>query len=206
MRKELKKFKLHYQSLFWVSSIFLVASCTEMTTSPKPRAYPKVVYPERDYQQFDENYCHFQFQLPTYSKVQQDTLFFNERPIDPCWFNIFYPDFDCTIHCSYYPISEENPLSKLQNDAFRLAMEHNRRATYIEEIPIQKPGNVSGYIFNLEGPVATPFQFFLTDSVEHFLRGALYFNSQIRPDSLMPLYEFVKVDITHMINTFEWNE
>jgi gliding motility-associated lipoprotein GldD len=186
--------------------VLLLFSCQEPTYSPKPRAYPKVVYPDRSYELFDENYCHFHFQVPTYTEIEQDTLFFSEQPLDPCWFNIYYPGFDCTIHCSYYPISEDNPLTKLQNDAFRLAMEHNRKATYIEELPIKKPNHVSGFIFNLEGPVATPFQFFLTDSTEHFLRGALYFNAQIQPDSLKPLYEFVKVDITHLINTFEWTE
>jgi gliding motility-associated lipoprotein GldD len=83
-------------------------------------------------------------------------------------------------------------------------MEHNKKATFIDEVRFEKPNSVSGFIFNLEGPVATPFQFFMSDSTEHFLRGALYFNTQIRPDSLAPLYEFVKQDISHMINTFAW--
>ena len=171
---------------------------------PKPRAFPRVDFPEKRYVAFDENYCEFTFERPAYTVVEQDTTFFNERPTDPCWFNLYYPAFDCRIHCSYYPISQENSFAKLNNDAFNLAMEHNKKATFIDEVRFEKPNSVSGFIFNLEGPVATPFQFFMSDSTAHFLRGALYFNTQIRPDSLAPLYEFVKQDISHMINTFAW--
>ncbi len=181
-------------------------SCQVDAPIPKPRAYPKIDFPERTYQSFDESFCHFTMEVPTYVEVQQDTDFFDEEPLDPCWFDLYYPDFDCRIHCSYYPITVENPFEKLNADAFKLAMEHNKKATYIDELPFEKPNRVSGFIFNLEGPVATPFQFYMTDSTRHFLRGALYFNSKIRPDSLAPMYAFVKEDITHMVNTFAWDD
>lgn len=185
----------------------LLLACQENNLNiPKPRAYPKIEFPEKKYISFDESYCHFTFERPAYTEIEQDTLFFNEKPVDPCWFNIYYPDFNCRIYCSYFPIDEKNPFSKLNKDAFNLAMEHNRKATYIDEVKFEKPNGVSGFVFNLEGPVATPFQFYMTDSTHHFLRGALYFDTQVRPDSLAPLYEFVKVDISHMINTFAWTE
>ena len=57
---------------------------------------------------------------------------------------------------------------------------------------------------NIEGDVATPFQFYLTDSTTHFLRGSLYVKSKINQDSLAPVYEFLKRDAMHMINTFQW--
>lgn len=193
--------KLKLNLFFIVLTLF---SCQETITLPKPRAYPKIEFPEKKYVPFDENYCHFTFERPSYTLVEQDTAFFDEKPIDPCWFNLYYPDFNCRIYCSYYPISPENPFSKLNKDAFNLAMEHNQKATYIDEVKFEKPNNVSGFIFDLEGPVATPFQFYMTDSTTHFLRGALYFNTQIRPDSLEPLYDFVKEDVSHMINTFAW--
>lgn len=187
--------------------IFLLVSCGGGDLLvPKPRAFPKIDFPVRSYTPFDENYCHFTFERGSYTEVEQDTLFFEQSPVDPCWFNIYYPSFGCRIHCSYYPISAENSFSKLNSDAFDLAMEHNKKATYIDEVKFEKPNNVSGFVFELEGPVATPFQFYMTDSSSHFLRGALYFNTQIRTDSLAPLYAFVKEDVSHMINTFAWTD
>ena len=40
--------------------------------------------------------------------------------------------------------------------------------------------------FSLKGNTATANQFFVTDSVKHFLRGALYFNATPNEDSLRP--------------------
>ena len=192
-----------FLSLLIVSLCFL-SSCDEIAYTPKPRGFPKVVFPEKAYQPFATNYCNFGFEYPVYAEVIQDTLFFDEKPIDPCWFDLFIPKFDARLHCSYYPISTENPLDKLRGDAFEMANKHNLKANYIDELVIQKPNGVSGLLFDIDGPAASPFQFFLTDSTQHFLRGALYFNTQARPDSLAPVTAFVKKDILHLINTFTW--
>ena len=84
----------------------------------------------------------------------------------------------------------------------------NQKATFIDEFPIKKQNGVNGMLFKVEGPAASPLQFFLTDSLgqKHFLRGALYFNTQARPDSLAPVLDFVKRDVEKMLETFEWTE
>lgn len=83
---------------------------------------------------------------------------------------------------------------------------HNKKATYIEEAPFAKSNNVKGVLFTVEGPVASQLQFFITDSLEktHFFRGALYFNTRVRPDSIAPMYEFVRKDVERMLETFKW--
>jgi gliding motility-associated lipoprotein GldD len=185
----------------------IAVSCGGDTVfSPKPRAYPRVEYPEKAYRSFDEDYCNFTFEYPVYAEIQQDSNFFDEKPSHPCWFDIYIPGFDSRLHCSYYPISKGQDLEKFKSDAFELADWHNKKANYIEERRIEKPNNVSGFAFFIEGPAASPFQFYLTDSTHHFLRGALYFNTQVRPDSLAPIYDFVKEDIFRMIDTFSWEQ
>ena len=182
----------------------LFQACEDVIYSPKPRGFPKVEYPEKNYVPFEANYCNFIFERPEYSIIQQDTLFFDEKPIHSCWFDVFIPQFDARIHCSYYPIDEVNNFDKLTNDAFVMANKHNLKANYIDDLVIRKPNGIGGIVFNIEGPVASSFQFYLSDTTSHFFRGALYFNTQARPDSLKPVIEFVKTDIMHMINTFEW--
>lgn len=144
------------------------------------------------------------FEIPTYTKIQRDSLFFDEEAPSDCWLNVYFPDFNCKIHCSYYAISEDKPLETLQQDAFELADYHMKKANFINELPIQKENQVRGFIFEIEGPAASPLQFYLTDETNHFLRGALYFNTQSRPDSLAPIIAFVKEDIGQLINSFEW--
>jgi len=187
---------------FWGMIVFV--GCEEATYTPKPRGFPRVVYPEKAYRSFDTNYCRFTFQYPVYAEVVRDTMFFGEKPPSDCWFNIVIPSLNATVHCSYYAIGGKNTYDKLRGDAYALAGKHNSKADYIDELPVRKPNGVSGMVFDIQGPAASPFQFYLTDSTNHFLRGALYFNSQVRPDSLAPVFDFVKKDVMEMINTFEW--
>ena len=189
----------------WITFCGLLG-CEEPTYTPKPRGFPRVDFPTKSYQQFDENYCHFVFDYPKYAIVQQDSSFFDEKPADPCWFDIYFPDFDGRVHCSYYPIRSRKDFDKHTDDAFKLAGKHNLKANFIDEMRIQKPNHVSGFVFDIDGPAASPFQFYLTDSTRHFLRGAVYFNTQSRPDSMAPVLDFIKKDVIQMVNTFEWRK
>jgi len=193
-------------SLLFLAFVVLLSACDEPLYTPKPRAYPKVIYPEKSYRQFDENYCNFTFQYPEYTTVEQDTLFFDEKPDHACWFDLYTKELSAKIYCSYIPIDKTNPFEKLRNDAFIMANEHIVKANYIDEIPIQNKNGVSGFAFNLEGPVASPFMFYLTDSTDHFLRGSLYIHARARPDSLAPVVSFIKEDIFQMIETFDWKD
>ncbi len=196
---------MRFLAIFFLA-VFL-ASCEDPILTPKPRAYPKVVYPEKAYQPFTEGYCDFTFEYPKYAIIQQDTSFFDEKPEHPCWFNVVVQEFDCRLHCSYTPITKANPADKLKTDAFKMTDWHNKKATYIQETPLlNKAHNVKGILFNVEGPVASQLQFFLTDTAEqkHFFRGALYFYTEANTDSLAPVFDFMRKDVEKMIETFEW--
>ena len=59
-------------------------------------------------------------------------------------------------------------------------------------------------MYEIEGNAASAYQFHLTDSTNHFVRGSLYFNNIPNQDSIQPVLEFVKEDITHLFETFVW--
>ena len=190
---------------FSVLFISFLSSCDETVSVPKPRAYPKVVYPVKAYAPFDKRYCNFTFDLPTYAVIEHDTTFFDERPKSDCWFNILIPQLNAKIYCSYYPITSRKDFDELVKDAFDMTNKHNIKASYIDEAPVHRQADrVHGVIFNVEGPAASSYQFFLTDSTRNFLRGALYFNTQARPDSLAPVVDFVRKDLNRMVGTLKW--
>ncbi len=191
-------------SLLTLLLIFL-ASCGDELPTPKPHAFPRVDFPVRNFVAFDQDFCAFSFQYPDYARVVQDTAFFEERPAHPCWFDLYIPSFDGRIHFTYYPLNgTPEDWEKHRDDAFEMAGYHNKRANYIDEVRIANPQGVHGMAFDLRGPAASPFQFFLSDSTSHFLRAALYFNTQARPDSLAPITEFVEDDILRVLESFRW--
>lgn len=184
------------------AGVGFMASCNSPFT-PKPRGYYQVGFPEKKYQVFDQAGYPYTFEYPVYSTVSKDSTFFGEATENPWWVNIDFPQFQGKIYISYKEIGP-NKFEKLLNDAFNLTNKHSQKAYSIDDSLMQTPNNVTGMFFKVGGDVATSYQFFLTDSTRHFLRGALYFEASPNQDSIAPVNEFVATDMRHLINTFRW--
>ncbi|MHB9056531.1 MAG: gliding motility lipoprotein GldD, partial [Paludibacteraceae bacterium] len=88
-----------------------------------------------------------------------------------------------------------------------IVYKHTVRADGITETPFENPGKrVFGILYELTGNTASPVQFVLTDSTKHFFRGALYFDNVPNKDSIAPMSEYVREDIVHMMESFEWKK
>ena len=197
--------KNNLSNIYFVFVIMLFYSCSEETMKlPKPRMYPKVNYPEKIYSDFDRSLCNFTFRIPTYTTIVQDSFVFEGEPLHPCWFDINIPALNASIYCSYYRITKEKDLSSLINDAFNITGKHNIKANFRKETIIDSNDGNKGILFEIEGPVASPVQFYLTDQQNHFFRGSLYFNNKVNPDSTAPVLTFVKTDIDTLISSFRW--
>ena len=117
------------------------------------------------------------------------------------------PRFSAKIHCTYMTLLGADHLMELANDAHLMVFSHELKASGIETRAFDFPDHsVSGLLFRLSGPVASPVQFFATDSTDHFLRGSLYFDHSPNPDSLQPSLDHVEQDIVHLIETLAWPE
>lgn len=190
--------------LFFVLCI-LFSSCKEEVVSiPKPRMYPKVVYPIQNYQLFQKGDCPISFEYPTYAMIKQSEAYYKDQDLNDCWFDIEYGSLNATLYCSYSDVESKEALSLMIDKNYLLVNKHNRRADFIDENLLYKNNNPIGVQFEIDGEVATPYQFFLTDSLNHFFRASLYFNSKLNQDSVAPIYNFIKTDVDRMIETFEW--
>jgi gliding motility-associated lipoprotein GldD len=178
------------------STIFI--SCNSYT--PKPHGYPRLTFPDRSYTIFSES-CPFQFEIPTYCIMEKDT----HSSAEPCWYNIKFPSFDATIYLSYKNVRSSSDLHKLSEDAYKLAMKNNIKADVINETEILDTTNGNfGILYDLYGETATPFNFYITDRKNHYIRGAFYFNQHTKTDSVSPIFDFLRVDILNMLNTLKW--
>ncbi len=170
----------------------------------KPRGYYKIELPKKGYQQFNQPGYPYAFEYPVYANVVKDTSFFEARPENPYWINIDFPQLNGRIHISYKNVQKSN-FDSLVNDSYTLAYkQHTDVATGIKPVPFTTPGGLEGVYFTLKGNTATANQFFITDTVKHFIRGALYFDATPNEDSLRPVNDFLKKDLEHLINTIRW--
>mgnify|MGYP001190443680 FL=1 len=179
-------------------------SCNSDYSVGKKKGYFRISFPEKKYQLFDQPGYPYTFEYPVYANVIRDTTFFEDKAGD-WWINIDIPRFEGRIHVSYKPINAENSFDSLVSDGFKMAFkQHVDVSTGINDSLMQTPNGVEGIYFSLGGNTATANQFFLTDSVRHFLRGALYFNAAPNADSLGIVNDFLKQDLKHLINTLRW--
>jgi gliding motility-associated lipoprotein GldD len=193
--------KLLKVSLFLTALIIAACSGTDSYV-PKPRAYPRINLPETGYRVFDSAGIPYQFEIPLYAAMEKDTLNIYTR--QPYWYNLNFKPFNATLHLTYYRFSNRIQFDSLVDDSRKLVNKHIQRAEDIIEEPLRPSEKVKGIMFEIEGNTATNLNFYLTDSMRHFLRGALYFNNQAASDSTAPVFERMKLDIHHLIRTLRW--
>jgi len=186
--------------------VLIIFGCKGDPPIPKPKGYFKFNFPEKEsLQTFNFDACKFNFEYPNYMEIEQDTLYFNEKPDDPCWLNVKYPSLNGIVHMSYKPLNK-NSFVALTEDYHRLKFKHATKADFIDDALIHAPEkDLYGMISQVGGNVASSYQFYLTDSTEHYVRGALYFRAAANADSLKPAVEFVKKDLVELFDTWEWN-
>lgn len=186
---------------FGFAALFFMA-CNSVYT-PKPTGYYQINFPEKKYQLFDEPGYPYAFEYPTYAKVVKDSTFFGEATENEWWINVDFPEFNGRIYVSYKEIGKYK-FDSLVKHSFFMTSKQSAKAYSIDDSLVNTPNGVSGMFFTVGGDAATSNQFFLTDSIKHFLRGALYFDATPNADSLQVVNDFIKTDLKHLVNTFRW--
>lgn len=200
----------------------LPAACNAPYTSKK-RGYFEIELPaSHTYRLFDDPGFPYTFEYPVYADILQDSTYFDSTPENPYWINIDFEKYKARIFLSYKKIGGKalfkrkapdgsyrdsagvNVFDNLISDAFRLTAKNDVIASSIRDSFFITPKGIPGMYFRVGGNAATARQFFLTDSVSHFLRGALYFESSPNADSLKPVVDFLNTDLEYLINSFRW--
>jgi len=197
MKKTKKEF-MKNSTPFILLILIILVGCEDDSFTPKPDGYFRIDLPEKKYQPIEKD-CPFVFDIPTYAITKQNI----NNPDQTCWFDVVFTNLNASIYLSYKPV--DNNLNKYIEESRMLAFKHTVKAFDIEQQIISYPEkNVYGLVYQIEGNAASAYQFHLTDSNNHFLRGSLYFNNIPNQDSIQPVLDFVKEDITQLFETFEW--
>lgn len=186
----------------WVLVASIVLCGCDREYLPKPIGYNRLILPEPVYRVLPDT-LPYTFEYSASARLLPDTAGFSER----YWIELYYPDLSANVHVTYKKImNSEQLLKEFMNDAYTLAAKHQIKAYAIDEAIVKTASGKTAIVVELQGEVPSQMQFTITDSTTHFLRGALYFNTKVHNDSLKPAIEYMKKDILHMINTFDWRQ
>jgi gliding motility-associated lipoprotein GldD len=180
--------------------------CREVNV-PRPKGHFRIDLPEKNYLIFNDKKGNiseipFIFEYPAYGKLD----FQENNDNEPGWFNIDFPDYKAKIYLTYKHINED--FEGLMEQTYKMNVKnHITKADAInEQIFSFRENSVYGILYDLKGNTASAVQFYVTDSLKHFLRGSLYFSAEPDADSLSPVINFFREDIIHMIETLKWKE
>ena len=183
--------------LFLLLFIFVSCGGNEINI-PKPPTYLRMNLPSHKYKLYS-NSCPYTFQVSDIFQVDDVT----DETGETCHKEIKLGPLNGVINFSYIDMVE--PLSRYVNYSNDKVDEHKIKANSIEDMKIiRSKDRVFGTFFELKGDVATPFQFYLTDSTKRFVSGVVYFNSVPNYDSLKPSLDYLKLDLMKIVNTFKW--
>ncbi len=187
-------------SLLFLLALSTVFACQQEYT-PKPNGYNRFDLPPHEYISLADS-LPYDFNYSAHARVLRDTSWISDKN----WIEINYPRYKANIHITYKEILNQDSLREYLDDAYFLTAKHQIKAYAIDESIARTPSGKTVVYAEIEGEVPSQFQWFTTDSTKHFLRGALYFNTQVQNDSLRPAIDYVKRDIVQMMNSLEWRD
>ena len=194
VRKMNKKMADSLKQKVIFGSLFLMLFSCEEATTPKPDAFLRLDYPKAEYEFFTEQNNRFKFEKNTKSEIVVDK--------DGA-FKIDYPLMKASVYINYRPV--ENNLMLLLKDAQKLTYNHTIKADDIKESVFEHPEKqVYGMFYRVEGDAATNVQFYVTDSLKHFVVRTLYFYAKPNFDSIYPATKYIENDMMTLMETLEW--
>lgn len=179
---------------FLVFCSLLIISCKDEVLV-KPSGKLRLDYPGQQYHEMKSD-CPFSFEMNDVASAEIKSN---------CDINIHYRHMKATVYLTYQKV--EDNLDNMLRDAQKLAYDHTIKANSIPEQPFVNPDDdVYGMFYMINGDAATQAGFYVTDSINHFLNGALYFEAKPNFDSIYPAVMYLRQDIRRLIETITWKE
>lgn len=168
--------------------------CTDY--SPKPRGYFRIEPKKATYVPLALQSLPYSFDISREAKIDIPA---GEKG----WINLVYPELHATVYCSYL---QRKQIRLSLQDSYRLVNRQQRIQDVQEKVFENPEKQVYGSLFLLKGDCISPIQFHLTDSTRRFFRGAVYYASVPKADSIAPVTRYLIQDVTHLMETFDWKE
>jgi gliding motility-associated lipoprotein GldD len=180
----------------FILCVFMCFSCDEIHV-PKPNAFLSLDYPKATYlkSQLD---IPFEFEK---NKLAQLNVSKKNNTLEGIVLR--YPTLKASVFINYKKI--DNNLEKYISDTRSMTKKHLQVADEISERMYENTQqNLYGMFYDLKGNVASQSQFYVTDSTQHFISGALYFETKPNYDSILPAINYIQKDLLHFIESLRW--
>lgn len=175
-------------------------SCTGYT--PKPRGYFRIEPPAASYRDTSVSPLPFAFSLSDQAFIQMKT----GEDTAQQWFDIRYPGLHARIYCSYLSGTEER-LMQAYAEFLRISDPFGKQGTKeMEPAWSRSDGNLYGEFFYEPENIVSPIRFVIFGDSSKLLRGMLFYDGTVNPDSIAPVNDYLRHDLIHLIRTFKYTD
>lgn len=184
-----------------ITALLFSTSC-QQSYSPKPKAYPRITYPEADVIRTKNLPFPVYFEYPAFARM--------DRPIKKAtgeyWLNFWFENFKATLFTAYIVTDEKEIQQHLFNNEALLKKEAPLHACIQKKEFESNDSTIQGYLYIIDGNTACPVQFILTDKHKQLFRGALYFNYIPNRDSIKDIVNGLTGDIQYLMESFRFKK
>lgn len=181
--------------ILFIISFLILVSCDD-DVLVKPSAKLRLEYPKPSYHETKTN-CNYNFMMNDFAVLKNGKN---------CGNQVNYPKMNASVYLTYQEVKNNN-IDSLLYDAQKLAYNHDIKANGIpEQVFVNPDNNTYGIFYSINGNAASQAHFYLTDSIQHFVTGSLYFEAKPNFDSIYPAVVYLREDIRFMMETMKWED
>lgn len=176
--------------------LVLFFSCVE-SDLPKQNGFLRIEFKEPSYSPYNKKNTPFKFYYNS-SSVKLDQVNDDQFIFD-------YTDLNLSLNLSYYEINQNNKLEDKFLDFSLILDTHTKKSNGVVLREYDNTNKkIFGKLYEIKGDVASPIQFYLTDSISSFISGSVNLKYKSKYDSIYPSIQYIKNDILVLFESINW--
>ena len=178
--------------------VFSILLCTCSNSNlPKQTAFLRIEFPEPKYFAFNDINQPIDFYYNT-SAAEIIIENFNQL-------SLVYPNINFSVDLTTQKLNNSQDFDDNFSDFSLLLDTHLKKSNGVFMREYEDSNKrIFSKIYEISGGVATPIQFYITDSTSNFIKGSLNLKFKSNYDSIFPSIQYVKNDIFILVESLNW--
>ena len=191
--------KFLHKILFLFSLLLFHFSCDETSYLPREKAFLRLEFEKPMYDTFSSDSSKLNFIFNNaYASFE---IVSDEKTV------LRYKDIKIEIILSDIQLENTSSFEESLQNFYMFLEPHRKKSNQIRVKEFISADNKRfAKVFEMRGPVASPLQFYVTDSINNFLFGSMNLIEKSDYDSIYPSVMYVKNDIFSIIESVNWKE
>jgi len=191
--------KFSYKILFLFGLFLFHFSCDESNYLPREKGFLRLEFEKPTYNTFSDESSALNF---IYNDAYSSFEIVSDEKIV-----LRYKDIKISIVLSDVKLENISSFEESIQNFYMFLEPHRKKSNQISIKEFTSADNKRfAKVIEMRGQVASPLQFYVTDSINHFLFGSMNIMEKSDYDSIYPSVMYVKNDIFSIIESVNWEK